>query len=177
MIFAPRVARQDSSLGLNPEFSTAWQSGEAQVKIKKRKGKIVDTRDSKIKRSRFKSGIRASRKKRVKFCKAAYKLHPLSGERNISGISWRERGRGWMQLRELIRRPCSDVLRNISRVARDSGFRAKEGRKYHFKLEPWLIHVVEYVSRLFFFSLFAHCFPRICQIITYEQYACRDRIV
>lgn len=58
-----------------------------------------------------------------------------------------------MQLRELIRRPCSDVLRNISRVARDSGFRAKEGRKYHFKLEPWLIHVVEYVSRLFFFSL------------------------
>lgn len=90
MIFAPRVARQDSSLGLNPEFSTAWQSGEAQVKIKKRKGKIVDTRDSKIKRSRFKSGIRASRKKRVKFCKAAYKLHPLSGERNISGISWRK---------------------------------------------------------------------------------------
>lgn len=82
-----------------------------------------------------------------------------------------------MQLRELIRRPCSDVLRNISRVARDSGFRAKEGRKYRFKLEPWLIHVVEYVSRLFFFSLFAHCFPRICQIITYEQYACRDRIV
>lgn len=64
-----------------------------------------------------------------------------------------------MQLRELIRRPCSDVLRNISRVARDSGFRAKEGRKYHFKLEPWLIHVVEYVSRLFFSLSVRSLFP------------------
>lgn len=87
----------------------------------------------KIKRGRFKSGIRVSRQ-RVKFCKAAYKLHPLS-------YTWRKKyfgyfvvEGGWMQLRELIRRPCSDVLRNISRVARNSG--SYKRRKYRFKLEP-----------------------------------------
>lgn len=87
----------------------------------------------KIKHSRFKSGVRVSRQ-RVKFCKAAYKLHPLS-------YTWRKKyfgyfvvEGGWMQLRELIRRPCSDVLRNISRVARNSG--SYKRRKYRFKLEP-----------------------------------------